>query len=166
MIPTRFIASLIVLMLAVGCKQASPTDPAAANLTIPGTYKIAQLTANDGQLYDYIQLAKDEKNTCFSDLTLTFRSDGTLTTNNGLACDKAAFFPDLTKTYASATWSLTGSTLTLSYQEVVVTPITINEKWTLTAAGNMLSLTRALNSVDTMTGKPIVVTHKMDLVRQ
>ena len=166
MLHTRFITLLFVFALASSCKQTNSTDPTAATPTIPGTYKVMQFIGNDGSTYDYIQLAKDENNTCFTDLTLTFRDNGTLTTANVPACNKAGLFPDLTKSYSNATWSLAGSTLTINYQDVVITPVDIRQQWVVTGSATTLSLTRALNSVDLNTGKPTVVSYKMELARQ
>ncbi|WP_375448539.1 lipocalin family protein [uncultured Fibrella sp.] len=166
MLHTRFITLLFGFALAISCKQTTTTDPTTAALTIPGTYKVTQFTGNDGATYDYIQLARDEKNTCFTDLTLTFRDNGTLTTANVPACNKAVLFPDLTKSYGNATWSVADNTLTINYQDVVLTPVASRQQWVATGSATTLLLSRTLNSVDVNTGKPIIVTYKMELVRQ
>lgn len=81
---------VVVSLWFAGCKKDDDTTP-TQTATIPGNYKINTLTVTPPALGLYTDIIAASKllfsnSTCLTDITITFNSNGTATTDNPIAC--------------------------------------------------------------------------------
>lgn len=120
---------LTALIWFVGCKKNDDTTP--AQTTIAGSYKINTLTIDPKALGLYSDLIAGSKlffnnSTCLNDITITFNSNGTATTDNPSSCQS---LPVAVSTFtgidASSKWTQSGSILTVTKGDGTKTDYTI-----------------------------------------
>ncbi|MBO0953324.1 lipocalin family protein [Fibrella forsythiae] len=143
------LSSMLVMALILGCKG---TDPAPATTTdLSGNYKVTALTETKGnQTLDYLQLMAAFGLTCAQDLVISFKADGSFSSNNPASCAGA----DAVDEFKGGKWAASGTTLSLTATNQP------KEDWTYAVTGNKLVLTQtaAVNGVSS--------TAKMELTKQ
>ncbi len=129
-------ASIAALLLGFdSCKSDNPDT--VAPTTIAGGYKVTTLTVTpsvQGIFSDLIAASKFLFNntTCLTDLTITFRADGTATTDSPSSCQsvvdasgKQIPISTFTGIDASSRWVQSGSTLTVTKGDGTKTEYTV-----------------------------------------
>ncbi len=123
-------ASIATLLL--GVDSCTKTDtPVTPTTTIEGSYKIMSLTADPKVLGTFSDLIAASKllfsnTTCLNDLTITFKTGGTATTDNPSSCQSIPVpVSTFTGIDASSKWVLNGSKLTVTKGDGTKTEYTV-----------------------------------------
>ncbi|GAA4454148.1 hypothetical protein GCM10023189_20250 [Nibrella saemangeumensis] len=85
------LAALLMIAVTIGCKE---TDNTIVPAPIEGGWKLTAMKLNPaldagplGKVSDLLpMLSSTYKTTCFTDMTITFTSNGTMTTDNPASC--------------------------------------------------------------------------------
>ncbi len=108
--------AVVLLSLVVGCKK-STTDPVSP-AGVEGSYKITAIKIDPkvSGFDDLLPLYNlSLGTTCLSDVTITFKTGGTITTDNPASCQSSSSkISDATGFDSSSKWSLSGSKLTIT----------------------------------------------------
>jgi hypothetical protein len=129
-------ASITALLLGFdSCKSDNPDTAAPA--TIAGSYKITALTVTPSVQSTFSDLIAASKllfsnTTCLTDLTITFKADGTATTDSPASCKSVVDgsgnqipISTFTGIDASSKWVQTGTTLTVTKGDGTKTDYTV-----------------------------------------
>lgn len=114
----------------VGCKKDDETTP-TQTATIAGSYKISTLTVSPPALGIYTDIIAASKlffsnSTCLNDITITFNSNGTATTDNPNACQSLPVpVSTFTGIDASSKWTQNGSILAVTKGDGTKTDYTV-----------------------------------------
>jgi hypothetical protein len=129
---SRLLLCASVMALLLGFDSCKKTDnPVAPTTTIEGSYKITTLTADPKVLGTFSDLKAASKllfsnTTCLDDLTITFKADGTATTDNPNSCQSIPVpVSTFTGIDASSKWVLSGSKLTVTKGDGTKTEYTV-----------------------------------------
>ncbi|WP_020604084.1 lipocalin family protein [Spirosoma spitsbergense] len=121
-----------VMALLLGFDSCTKTDnPVTPATTIEGSYKITALTADPKVLGTFSDLIAASKllfsnTTCLNDLTITFKADGTATTDNPNSCQSIPVpVSTFTGIDASSKWVLNGSKLSVTRGDGTKTEYTV-----------------------------------------
>lgn len=129
---SRLLLWVFVMSLTLGvdsCKKSD--DPVTPAATVEGSYKITALSADPkvlGQFSDLIAASKllFNNTSCLSDLTITFKTGGTATTDNPSSCSSIPVpVSTFTGVDASSKWALNGSKLTVTKGDGTKTEYTV-----------------------------------------
>jgi hypothetical protein len=130
---SRSLALMLMLALTLGfdsCKKSDDNPVVTPTTTIEGNYKITALKIDPKALglYDDLLAASQLvfNSTCLKDLTISFKTGGTATTDNPSTC-QAIPVPVSTFTGidASSKWAQSGSTLTITKSDGTKTDYTV-----------------------------------------
>lgn len=107
----RLLAVGILISVAVSC--STKDDP---TLAIVGDWKMSGMLYQEGNNpeIDYLSVLVVLTGTCLMDLTLSFRSDGTVASNNPKSCDSSADDLKEEGVVTGGTWSINGNKLSLT----------------------------------------------------
>lgn len=141
-------------------------NPTTNTATIEGTYTISALTIDPKALGLYSDLIAASKllfsnTTCLTDLTVTFKSGGTATTNNPTSCQTIGVpVSTFTGIDATSTWAVSGNQLTVTTSTGTKTVYTI-----VSNSGGVVQL-QWQGSLNYPTPSTTVYTYNMTLKRQ
>ncbi|WP_375446420.1 hypothetical protein [uncultured Fibrella sp.] len=166
------VQTALLLLVLLGCKKTETVDPVALPSAV-GNWKITALTfdpvwaapsgANTIPVSDWVPYLKGNKETCLTDVTLTFGTNGSATTNAAStatctsANDSRGFLDFLFE--PGGTFAETDNQLTL-YGKDKLRALTL----TKSVAGNTMNIAFQDN-VD-FSNRPIKTTYTLKLVRQ
>jgi hypothetical protein len=163
----RLFAWALVMAIPLCFSNCSKEDnPTITNTTtIEGSYKITALKVNPkvGGVYDDLLAAAPLilTTTCLNDVTLTFQTGGTITTDNPTSCQKSTIPPStITGIDASSKWALSGTTLTITKSDGTKTP------YTVLSTGAILQVQWQDSQDFLKTGTKVPYTYTMDLKKQ
>ncbi|GAB2566299.1 lipocalin family protein [Spirosoma areae] len=140
----RLLSFALMIALSVwldSCKKEDDPGAQPTPTTVEGNYKITALKASPkllGQFEDLLGVAPLVLGTsCLSDLTVTFKTGGDVTTDNPASCQKSAVPASMiTGIDASSKWVLNGTKLTVTKSDaskteyaVLSTGATLQVQW-------------------------------------
>lgn len=124
-------ASIMALLLGFDSCKSDNTDTVTPTTAIEGSYKITTLTADPKVLGTFSDLIAASKllftnTTCLNDLTISFNTGGTATTNNPSSCQSIPVpVSTFTGIDASSKWVLNASKLTVTKGDGTKTEYTV-----------------------------------------
>ena len=143
------------------CKKSDNNDTVTPT-TIEGNYKISALKASPkilGQFDDLLALAPQILgSTCLTDITLSFKSGGTVTTDTPATCTSVDV-SDVTGVDGTSKWSQSGNKLTITQSDGSKTD------YTVLSTGAVLQLQWQGSEDYAGTGTNTTYTYTMDLKR-
>ena len=159
------LSALTMMSLWVdSCKKTE--DPPAPDTAIEGSYKITSLQVDPKALGVYNDLLAASKllfnnTTCLTDITITFKTGGTATTDNPATCQKDVPVPVSTFTGIdeASKWVINGDKLTVTKSDGTKT------EYTVLSRGSTLKL-QWQGTLNFPVPSPALYTYTMELKKQ
>ncbi|MFD2932923.1 lipocalin family protein [Spirosoma flavum] len=166
--PSRLLAWSLLVTIPLwfsSCKKSDDPTTTTPTTTVEGSYKVNALKVSPkvGGLYEDLLAAAPLilTTTCLSDITLTFQTGGSITTDNPTTCQKSTIPPStITGIDASSKWALSGNILTITKTDGTKT------NYTVLSSGTILQLQWQDSQDYLSTGTKVAYTYTMDLKKQ